>query len=196
MHAGGTGCRHQGARRCAGIAAAGDAVAELARAACASTLALTNAAGLAVKAYGGVQVALLDTGQAPNTQPLSTEPASLKKPTASALRVCRMPAQSPAAAPVMAKRFGVGEDLPALAHADAGGVRIGVGGLVADEVVVEDVHEPERTRGTRCWVAGSEFAAMVTFEPADVRRSRVAGVRTADQHGLVMHPMMLFVTLT
>ena len=33
--------------------------------ACASTLALTNAAGLAVKAYGGVQVALLDTGGRP-----------------------------------------------------------------------------------------------------------------------------------
>ena len=95
MHAGGTGCRHQGARRCAGIAAAGDAAAELARARLRQHAGLDQCGRLAVKAYGGVQVALLDTGQALNTAPLSTEPASLKKLTASALRVCRMPAQSP-----------------------------------------------------------------------------------------------------
>ena len=62
---------------------------------------------------------------------------------------------------------------------------MGVGGLVADEVVVEDVHEPE-THARHALLGISEVVARDgDLEPADVGGGRVAGVRAADQHGLV-----------
>ncbi len=48
--------------------------------ACASALALTSGIGRALKAYGGVQVTVVGTPQAPSGLALSSEPVSLKAP--------------------------------------------------------------------------------------------------------------------